>query len=207
MKNRDVISGILGGSLFAATYLAVGIPIIPSLIFGAAGFLGSELLMTRTNVFTFDKVDETNVEKVLEDAKRKNKYIFDTIAKIDDEEIQQYLKEINITTSKIISTVAKNKKKIKQSEKFFTYYLPITVGIVGKYDEIENQKLSSKDAKKFFESAHSSLNEINNSFKKILNNLYESDIENATADMKVLNNILKADGFHELNVDKEEKNE
>ena len=207
MKNRDVISGILGGSLFAATYLAVGIPIIPSLIFGAAGFLGSELLMTRTNVFTFDKVDETNVEKVLEDAKRKNKYIFDTIAKIDDEEIQQYLKEINITTSKIISTVAKNKKKIKQSEKFFTYYLPITVGIVEKYDDIENQRLSSKDAKKYFESSKETLREINSSFKKILNNMYESDIENATADMKVLNNILKSDGYSDIKINKEENDE
>jgi len=51
------------------------------------------------------------------------------------------------------------------------------------------------------------LNEIDNSFKKILNNLYESDIENATADMKVLNSILKSDGFSELKVNKEEKNE
>ena len=98
---------------------------------------------------------------------------------------------INMTTGKIINTVYKNKKKIKQTEKFFTYYLPITVGIVNKYDDIENQNLSSRDAKKFFYNAHESLREINSSFKKILDNLYESDIENATADMKVLNNILK----------------
>lgn len=207
MKGREVFSGFLGGALFAGTYLAMGIPIIPSLIFGAAGFIGSELLMSKTNIFTFDKVDETNVDKVLVDAREKNKYISEMIPKIDDEEVKKYLKEINITTGKIIATIAKNKKKIKQAEKFFTYYLPITVGIVGKYDEIENQKLSSRDAKKFFESAHESLNEINTSFKKILNNLYESDIENATADMKVLNNILKADGFHELTASKEDKNE
>ena len=207
MKNKEVLSGILGGSFFAATYLAVGIPIIPSLAFGAAAFLGSELLMSKTNIIGFDKVDEKNVDKVLNDAKKKNKYILDMVNKIDDMDIRKYLKEINSTTSKIISTVSNNKKKIKQSEKFFTYYLPITVGIVGKYDEIENQKLSSKDAKKFFESAHESLKEINSSFKTILNNLYESDIENATVDMKVLNNILKSDGFNDLGVDKEDKNE
>ena len=105
MKNREVISGILGGSLFAATYLAVGIPIIPSIIFGAAGFIGTELIMSKTNVFTFDKVDETNVDKVLVDARNKNKYILEMISKIDDEEIQKYLKEINFTTGKIINTV------------------------------------------------------------------------------------------------------
>ena len=45
---------------------------------------------------------------------------------------------------------------------------------------------------------------INTSFKKILNNLYESDIENATTDMKVLNNVLKSDGFDDININKED---
>ncbi len=207
MKNKDIFSGILGGSLFAATYLAIGIPIIPSLIFGAAGFIGTELLMSKTNVFVFDKVDENNVNEVLKDAKNKSKYILDMSSKIDDEDVKKYLSEISSTTNKIINTISKNPKKIKQTDKFFTYYLPITVGIVNKYDEIENQKLSSKDAKDFFSKSREMLNEIDNSFKKILNNLYESDIENATADMKVLNSILKSDGFSELKVNKEEKNE
>ena len=204
MKSKEVISGIVGGTFFAATFLAVGIPIIPALAVGAAAFMGSELVMSKTNVLTFDKVDETNVTQVLNDARNKNKYILEMSHEIDDEEIQYYLKEINTTTSKIISTVTKNPKKIKQSEKFFTYYLPFTVGIVGKYDEIENQKLSSRDAKKFFESAKESLKEINSSFKRILNTMYESDIENATTDMKVLNNLLKSDGLSDIKIDKEE---
>ena len=206
MKNKEVLSGILGGSFFAASFLAVGIPIIPSIVVGAFAFLGSELVMSKTQFVVFDKIDEKNAEQVLNDAKNKNKYILDMVPKIDDEIVQKYLKSINSTTSKIISTVSKNKKKIKQTQKFWTYYLPITVGIVQKYDEIENQRLSSKDAKDFFEKSRETLEEIDKSFKKILNNLYESDIENATADMKVLNTILKSDGFSELNA-KEDNNE
>lgn len=206
MKNKEVLSGILGGSFFAASFLAVGIPIIPSIVVGAFAFLGSELVMSKTQFVVFDKIDEKNAEQVLNDAKNKNKYILDMVPKIDDEIVQKYLKSINSTTSKIISTVSKNKKKIKQTQKFWTYYLPITVGIVQKYDEIENQRLSSKDAKDFFEKSRETLEEIDKSFKKILNNLYESDIENATADMKVLNTILKSDGFSELNT-KEDNNE
>ena len=207
MKNKDIYSGILGGACFAASYLLVPLPLWPAVLVGAAAFVGGELVMSKTNIFTFDSVNETNIEKVLEDAKKKNKYILDMVDKVDDEIIKNYLKEINETTGKIINTVAKNKKKTKQSEKFFTYYLPATVSIVGRYDDFEDQNLSSKDAKKFFEGAHESLKEINSSFKKILNNLYESDIENANIDMKVLNNLLKSDGFSEINVDKEEKDE
>ena len=52
MKHREVLSGLLGGTFFAATYLAMGIPIIPSLAFGAAAFLGGELLMSKYILFT-----------------------------------------------------------------------------------------------------------------------------------------------------------
>ena len=207
MKNKEVLSGILGGAFFAATYLAVGIPLIPAIIVGALAFVGSELLMSKTNIIAFDKVNEQNVDKVLNDAKSKNKLILDMSNKIDDEEVVKYLKEINSTTNKIINTVNKNHKKIKQSEKFFTYYLPMTVGIVNKYDEIENQRLSSSESIAFFENANKTLCEINNSFKKILDNMYESDIENASADMKVLNNILKSDGFNDIKIKRRDTNE
>lgn len=207
MKNKEVIGGTIGGAFFAASYLLVGLPLLPAILAGGAAFVGSELLMSKTNIFVFDKVDEKNFLQVLDDARNKNKYILSMVDKIDDEDIKNYLKEINSTTTKIINTTEKNKKKLKQTEKFFTYYLPATIGIITKYDEIENQKLSSKDAKKFFASAHESLKEIDSSFKKILNNLYESDIENASADIKVLNNLLKSEGFNEIEIDKEDKNE
>ena len=42
---------------------------------------------------------------------------------------------------------------------------------------------------------------------KQFNNLYSSDIENAETDMKVLNNILKSDGFNDIELIKEDKDE
>lgn len=207
MKNKEVLSGIIGGSFFTLTYLAVGLPLLPALLVGTGAFIGGELLMSKTNILTFDKVDETNVDAVLKDAKNKAKFIAGSVSKIDDNDIKNYLTEISYTTEKIVESVSKNKKKIKRNEKFFTYYLPITVGIINKYDEIENQNLSSKEVKEFYTKAKESLKEINNSFKKILNNLYSSDIENAETDMKVLNNILKSDGFNDIELIKEDKDE
>jgi 5-bromo-4-chloroindolyl phosphate hydrolysis protein len=207
MKNKEIFSGIIGGSFFAATYLAVGLPLLPAVLVGASAFIGGELLMSKTSIFTFDRVDEKNIDEVLKDAKNKSKFINSKIDKVDDEDIQKYLKEIYNSTEKIIDTISNNKNKIKRTDKFFTYYLPITVGIINKYDEIENQKLSSKEVKDFYVKAKESLKEINSSFKKILNNLYKSDIENVETDMKVLNNILKSDGFNDIELMKEDKDE
>ena len=207
MKNKDIFSGLIGGASFALTYLTLGLPLLPALAVGTFSFIGGELLMSKTKIFTFDKVDDTNIDKVLKDARVKTKFINSKINKIDDKDLQLYLTEICDTTTKIIDTVEKDKKKAKRTEKFFTYYLPITVGIINKYDEIENQNLSSKEVKEFYEKAKGSLNEIKKSFKKILNNLYKSDIENVETDMKVLNNILKSDGFNDIELIKEDEDE
>ena len=69
MKNKEIISGLVGGTFFAATFLAVGIPILPALAVGAAAFAGSELLMSKTTILTFDRVDEKNAMEVIKDAK------------------------------------------------------------------------------------------------------------------------------------------
>ena len=207
MKNKEVLSGLIGGSFFTLTYLAVGLPLLPALLVGTGAFIGGELLMSKTTFITFDKVDEKNIEEVLKDARSKSKFISNSVSKINDDELKNYLTEISDTTNKIIDSVNKNKNKIKRTEKFFTYYLPITVGIINKYDEIEDQDLSSREVKEFYTKAKESLKEINNSFKKILNNLYSSDIENVETDMKVLNNILKSDGFNDIELIKEDKNE
>ena len=51
------------------------------------------------------------------------------------------------------------------------------------------------------------LEAVNKAFKNILNNLYQSEIVDMDAEMKVFSSMLKADGFddNELEVNKEEE--
>ena len=77
---------------------------------------------------------------------------------------------------------------------FFGYYLPVTINILTKYDEIENQKLNTEDSKKFMESTQKMVKKINEAFKKQLSNLYQSDMIDTDAEMKVFDTMLKSDG-------------
>ena len=47
----------------------------------------------------------------------------------------------------------------------------------------------------------------NDAFAKILDSLYQNDIINIDADMKVFNSMLKADGFDDEEIIKEDNNE
>ena len=206
MKNREVVSAVLGGTFFAVPYLILSAPLLPSLAIGAAAFGAGELVFGDYKLTL--KQTNRSLYEMLEDAKKKNKHIVDMIPMIESEDIQKELNEINDSVSKIIDTVSKNPKKVDQTDNFFDYYLPITVKIVYRYDEIENQKLSSSDAKKFLDSTNKMVKEINKAYKKILANLYKKDIVDMDAEMKVFNSLLKADGFNDAEFnEKEEKSD
>lgn len=204
MKHKDTVSALIGSAFFAVPYLALSLPILPSVLIGTSAFIAGELVLSK-NKKTL-KEENFNLYKVLENAKKQNKRIIEAKSYIDNDEIKAYLTSINDSTSKIIKTIEKTPKKIKNIDNFFDYYLPITVKIINRYDEIENNNLSSKDSKKFMTSTINMLASIDKAFRNILNNLYQKEIIDMDAEMKVFSSMLKADGFNENELEVKEDN-
>lgn len=203
MKHSEVLSAVVGGTFFAVPYLALSLPVLPSLAIGAAAFAAGELVFHKDAVIS---LKETNFDlyQTLEKAKKQDKHISDMIPVIEEVTIQNNLKEIHNSVAKIIKTIEKKPDKVKKLKNFFDYYLPVTVKLIDRFDEIENQKISSSDTKKFYETTSRTIEEINGVFKKFLNNLYESDMLDANVEMKVLNSMLKSDGLDKNSIKVEE---
>jgi len=194
--NKNIISSFVGASFFAVGYLGLSLALPPALALGAVSFVASELIVTGADKKIEERKELSFTEKINE-ARKDNKHIKEIIPNIEDEEVCKDLDEITKSTTKIINYIEKNKLKNKTSDKFFEYYLPVCVKIVDRYDDIENQRLTSSDSKKFMNDGKRIIKDTNNSFKKILDSLYQSDIANAEAEMKVFNSILKSDGYDE----------
>ena len=171
--------------------------ILPSLAIGACAFGAGELLLHNKK----EEINENNksMYDVLNEAKNKNKQIFEMESKVDSSELRKNIREIGETVSKMIKTIEKKPEKFKKMSNFFDYYLPVTLNILRKYDEIENQNLSSDDGKKFMTQTESMVEKINNAFKNQLSNLYQSDMVDTDAEMKVFETMLKADGYDTTN--------
>lgn len=137
------------------------------------------------------------MNEIIIEAKAKKVQIANIIPKIEDPELVSIIKEIDSTVEKIIKTIESKPEKYKKSEKFFSYYLPVTINILNRYDEIENQKLITGDSQKFMADAKKMVERINNAFKKQLSSLYQSDMIDTDAEMKVFDSMLKADGFND----------
>jgi 5-bromo-4-chloroindolyl phosphate hydrolysis protein len=209
MKNSNVVSAIVGSAFFAVPYLALAIPLAPALVIGAAAFGASELIFAGSK--KIDSLRETNPKLYnrIEKANRDYSYIYSMIPKINDNEVKADLKEICETTVKIINVVAKDPTKEKSITNFFDYYLPVLVKIITKYDDVENNELVSKESKKFMSSCKKMISEVKDSFKKILSSMYQEDLVDADAEMKVFNQMLKSESFNEseLNVERDEEDE
>ena len=193
MKNKNIVSSVVGAGFFAVGYLALALPIAPALAIGAAAFGASELVISGNK--KIQEVVEPTFKDRITVARRQITYLKDMIPKIDDERMQDDLKDITTSSTKIVNKIEENTLKNKTAKKFMDYYLPVCVKIVSRYDEIEDQSLTSKDSKEFMQNTGKLLKATNKAFKKILNSLYQSDIVDADAEMKVFNGMLTADGF------------
>lgn len=199
MKNKQIISAVVGGALFAVPYVGLAIGVIPSLAMGITGFVASELVLSGvTPKETLKNTDRNSYKRVM-NAKKQNEEISKLIPKVETEKTKQNLTEIHDTVNKIIATVEKKPKKISQLDNFFDYYLPVLIKIVNRYDEVENQSLKSEDGASFIKKADKMINDTKGAFQKILASLYEKDIMDVGADIEVYNLMLKADGIVDNN--------
>ena len=195
MKNKEIISAILGSAFFAIPYVGMSLSLAPALVIGSLAFGASELVLSGINDKEDLKDKDKDLYKKIVLAKNQNKEILKLIHKVESKETKKNLEEISDSVTKIIKTIESNPQKGKKLNNFFDYYLPVLIKIVNKYDEVENQRLVSTEGKDFMLKADKMINDTNKAFKTILSSLYQKDIIDADADMKVYNMMLKADGI------------
>ena len=195
MKNKEVVSALVGASFFAVPCLGLSIAIAPALVIGAAAFGASELVLSSfKSKESLKDADRTLYQRV-QDARKQNKEILNLIPKVESGDTRKNLNEIHSTVDKILTTIENSPNKANRLNNFFDYYLPVLIKIVNRYDEVENQKLVSKEGKDFMNKADKMIEGTNKAFESILSSLYQKDIMDADADMKVYDMMLKADGI------------
>lgn len=204
VKYKEAVSAVVGSAFFAVPYLALSLPLLPSALIGTGAFIAGELLLSSDEE---KQMLTESVKKTLDKAKNESKDIYNMRNKIEDNDLKKYLISISTSANKIISTIEKEPKKIRKIANFFDYYLPVTLSIIKRYDEIENQNLSSQEMKEFISSTKLMLKSADEAFNKILERLYQNDMINIDADMKVFNSMLKADGYDDEEIIKEDNNE
>ena len=207
MKNRYILSGIIGSGFFAVPYLALNFGLLPSLGIGMLAFGASALATKETDL---DKLGKGNFAVYKALLIKSGEYVRELkrIAKlITDKTIRDYVNDIASIPEKITNRLSKTPEKISQATNFLNYYLPITLKILKKYEEIENENLSSREVRDFKTRIIKLLGDIKGAFDMQLNNLYTTDMVDIDAEMKVFEKVLKSDGLLGESIKKDSDND
>ena len=194
MKKNYIYSAILGGAFFAVPHVALGIELLPSLAISAVAYGAGTLIFKDRNKLDLS-IDKKNLYDILKEAKEETLQISNISKQIEDKEVVENIEQICDISNKIIDTLSKNPNKLGQARNFLNYYLPVTIKILTRYDEIENQRLNTTESKEFMESVKKMTEKIKNAFNEQLNNMYQTEMIDTDAEIKVFESMLKSDGF------------
>ena len=105
MKNKDIISGFVGGAFFAVPYLGLSLALGPALAIGTIAFGASELVLSGINGKESLKDTDKELYQKLMKAKQQNKEINNLISKVELNYTKSNLREIHDIVDKIIETI------------------------------------------------------------------------------------------------------
>ena len=201
MKKKYVLTGLVGGAFFATSYLLLNLGIVPSLLASTVAFGASSLIFKDSyNLNDLGNGNDEIYKNLLQLSQKDVKKLKEMQSKITDIKISENITNIIKTTDKIVKLLNKQPEKISSASKFLNYYLPITIKILERFDEIDDQKLTSNSSKEFLDRIRNLIVNIEIAFENQLNNLYNDEMIDTNAEIKVFETMLKMDGLLENSI-------
>lgn len=143
--------------------------------------------------FAQDKTPSS--DSVVEQGRSYVDKIIELNEEIPDYKISAQLKQIEILTASIIDQVEGKEDKQKEIRHFMNYYLPTTIRLLEKYVQMQNVGLQGENIASGMQQIEDMLDKVIVAFQKQLDNLFERDIVDITADIQVMEQMMKAQGL------------
>lgn len=111
--------------------------------------------------------------------------------KISEEKIKKELKSIITISDKIYKEVLVNSDKIKKIKNFSSYYIVTIKKILDKYCYFKQMKVISKESEDLYNKIEVFLPEVTENFEKIYQSLFNDEITDIDAEIKVMLTQMK----------------
>ncbi|MBQ8510283.1 MAG: 5-bromo-4-chloroindolyl phosphate hydrolysis family protein [Clostridia bacterium] len=112
-----------------------------------------------------------------------------------DPKIAGKLGDIRELMNTIFEYVSKNPDKLPRIRRFMNYYLPTLEKLMNTYIELSQQKIKGENITKTLQGIEGILDTIKPAFERQLDNLYEDQAIDISADITVLENMIDTEGL------------
>ena len=114
---------------------------------------------------------------------------------IPDFKLSAQLKQLEILTQKIFAYVKQHPENLKQIRQFLNYYLPTTIKLLEKYVVLQNQGLRTGNIDEGMTRIENMLEKIIAAFQQQLDSLFENDVVDITAEIRVMEKMMASEGL------------
>lgn len=114
---------------------------------------------------------------------------------LPEENISNKLDQLELVCRKIFNYVEGHPNKLPQIRKLMSYYLPMTLKLVERYEQLESHRLQSTAIEESKAEIHSALDKINLAFENLFHRLLEDERMDLSADISVLETMLAQEGL------------
>ncbi|MGI6722360.1 MAG: 5-bromo-4-chloroindolyl phosphate hydrolysis family protein [Anaerovoracaceae bacterium] len=139
--------------------------------------------------------DERRLRMVLERGEESVRQLREANAAMTGGNVSRQLDELENLVSKIFKRVAEKPALLPDIRKFMDYYLPTTLKLVNVYGELESRQVNSEQAENAKRDIEQTLETIHQAFEQLLNELYEDEVMDVSADISVLKSMFARDGL------------
>ena len=116
---------------------------------------------------------------------------------IEDAAVSADIVRLQQVSEKIFARVKEEPAKLPQIRRFMDYYLPTTLKLLNAYDRMGAQGVSGENIDATMQRVESMMSTIVAAFEKQLDMLFGSEAMDISADITVLENMMKREGLSE----------
>jgi len=116
---------------------------------------------------------------------------------IPDERMSAQIDLIERLTTQIFDCVKEHPEKLKQIRQFLNYYLPTTIKLMEQYVTLQNQSVKTENITEGMQKIEDLLDKVIVAFQRQLDALFESDVVDITADIRVMEQMMASEGLTE----------
>ncbi len=181
-KVRDTLEDMLDDGFFPLGYLDYG---------------SDRLVLTSDGIPDPPKEEEKPTQE--EPAEDPQNAILEEIRSInsgiDNPKLNQQIDRIGVITAKVFEYQRSHPQKSNQLHSFLSYYLPTTLKILRAYAQLEDQEVDGENISAAMERIEGMMDKVVEGFEKQLDQLFQGDALDITADVEVLERMLAKDGL------------
>ena len=114
---------------------------------------------------------------------------------IPDERMSAQIDLIERLAAQIFDCVKAHPEKLKQIRQFLNYYLPTTIKLMEQYVTLQNQSVKTENITEGMQKIEDLLDKVIVAFQRQLDALFEADVVDITADIRVMEQMMASEGL------------